>query len=79
MGINENDLVNVFEIEQLPVVNSVDIQPLNKTDYEILELLAQNVQSQLLDQVRVINVGQKIVIWIGNNISVIVLIGKNGS
>ncbi|XP_076269258.1 peroxisomal biogenesis factor 1 isoform X2 [Rhynchophorus ferrugineus] len=74
LSIKENDLVNVSEIEQLPVVNSINIQPSNKTDYEVLELLASNVQSHLLDLVRIVNVGQKIVIWIGNNISIVVYV-----
>lgn len=40
------------------------------------ELLAQNVQSNLLDQVRVVCTGQKLCIWLGNNLFVTVLVGK---
>lgn len=40
------------------------------------ELLAQTVQSNLLDQVRVVHTGQKLCIWLGNNLFVIVMVGK---
>lgn len=36
LGINENELVNVSHISQLPVVNCVNIRPLNQPDYEVL-------------------------------------------
>lgn len=39
-------------------------------------MLAQNVQSTLLDQIRIVNTNQKIVIWISNSLYVVVVVGK---
>ncbi|XP_066262040.1 peroxisomal ATPase PEX1 isoform X2 [Euwallacea similis] len=72
LGIKEKEYVNVSQIQQLPIVDSISIQPLSQSDYEVLELLSQSVQSNLLDQVRVVNVDQKLIIWIGNNLFVTV-------
>ncbi|KAJ8946678.1 hypothetical protein NQ318_019993 [Aromia moschata] len=74
LGIKENELVTLSEISQLPTVNSITISPLNSNDYDVLELLAENIQSTLLDQIRVVNRGQKFVIWVGINISIVVYV-----
>ncbi|KAJ8952106.1 hypothetical protein NQ314_007599 [Rhamnusium bicolor] len=66
LGIQENELVTLSEIPQLPTVDNITIFPLNTEDYDVLEILAENVQSTLLDQIRVVNNGQKIVVWVGN-------------
>ncbi|XP_060516816.1 peroxisomal ATPase PEX1 [Cylas formicarius] len=76
LGIKENDYITVSQIEQLSVVNGLSIIPKNKSDYEVLEVFAQDVQSSLLDQVRVVNEQQNLVIWIGNSISVTVDVGN---
>ncbi|KAL1491690.1 hypothetical protein ABEB36_012251 [Hypothenemus hampei] len=72
LGIEEDIFVEATLLNPLPVVNRISVQPWTKADYDVLELLAQNVQSNLLDQVRVVNKDQRINIWIGNNLSVTV-------
>ncbi|XP_048525467.1 peroxisome biogenesis factor 1-like isoform X4 [Dendroctonus ponderosae] len=74
LGFQENELVNVSNVSQSPVVTCVIIKPLTQPDYEVLEMFSQNVQSNLLDQVRVIHSGQKLVIWIGNSLTVSVMV-----
>ncbi|XP_018567374.1 peroxisome biogenesis factor 1 [Anoplophora glabripennis] len=74
LEIEENELVRVSQILNLPTVNRITIAPVNSNEYEILELLAENVQSTLLDQIRVVNTGQKFVIWAGSNISIAVCV-----
>ncbi|CAG9768233.1 unnamed protein product [Ceutorhynchus assimilis] len=74
IGIEENTFVNVLQVQQLPVVNSISIQPFTKSDYDVLEMLSQNVQSNLLDQVRVIDSDQKLIIWVGTNMTVPVIV-----
>ncbi|XP_050307066.1 peroxisome biogenesis factor 1 [Anthonomus grandis grandis] len=73
LGIREGEFVNVVQLEQLPVVNSISVRPFNKPDYELLEILSMHIQSNLLDQVRVVNSQQELIIWTGN-LSVTVLV-----
>ncbi|KAJ8920838.1 hypothetical protein NQ315_015630 [Exocentrus adspersus] len=70
LGIEENELVTVSEISNFPTVNRMTIAPVKAHEYEILELVAENIQLTLLDQIRVVNTGQKFIIWVGSNISV---------
>lgn len=39
-------------------------------------MLAQNVESTLLDQIRIVNLNQTIVIWISNSLYIAVTVGK---
>ncbi|KAJ8980625.1 hypothetical protein NQ317_011701 [Molorchus minor] len=72
LGIKEDELIIISEISPLPTINSITISPLNNFEYEVLEMLADNIQSTLLEQIRVVNVGQKLVIWAGANLNVTV-------
>ncbi|CAH1183321.1 unnamed protein product [Phaedon cochleariae] len=72
LGLNENEPVTLYEISQPPCITSIKISPLNKVDYDVIEMLSGNIQETLLNQIRVVNSGQKFVIWIGQNINVTV-------
>ncbi|KAJ3654628.1 hypothetical protein Zmor_013803 [Zophobas morio] len=72
LGVDENSLVAVREIVQAPTIQSVTVTTLDDDDYSVLESLAENVQSTLLEQIRVLNEGQKFIVWIGKTIHVTV-------
>ncbi|XP_022913613.2 peroxisomal ATPase PEX1 isoform X1 [Onthophagus taurus] len=73
LGLKEKDPV-IFSLcsKPIPGVKTLDITPPNKDDYEILELMANDVQSTLLNQLRIVQNNQKVVIWISNSLNVIV-------
>ncbi|CAH0557658.1 unnamed protein product [Brassicogethes aeneus] len=70
LGIQENENIIILEIPKPPLIKSMAITPTCDSDYEVLSLLADNVQSTLLDQISVVSNNQNIVVWIGRNIFV---------
>ncbi|XP_028136564.1 uncharacterized protein LOC114331258 [Diabrotica virgifera virgifera] len=76
LNLDNNILVRVSEVPSFPSVSSLTVFPVNRNEYEVMEMLADNIQDTLLSQIRVVYTGQKIVIWIGNNINVTVCVGN---
>ncbi|EFA04352.1 uncharacterized protein Pex1 [Tribolium castaneum] len=74
LGLEDNSLVTVSEISKPPTIQSVTITAVDSNDHLVLESLAENVQSTLLEQIRVLTNGQKFVIWIGATIHVTVTV-----
>ncbi|XP_074027169.1 peroxisomal biogenesis factor 1 isoform X2 [Leptinotarsa decemlineata] len=74
LGIKENGLLVLSEIAQLPSVNSITISPVSQNDYDVIDILSDNIQGTLLNQIRVVFYSQSFIIWIGNNIHVTVYV-----
>ncbi|XP_044266288.1 peroxisome biogenesis factor 1 [Tribolium madens] len=74
LGLEDSSLVAVSEISKPPTIQSVTITAVDSNDHLVLESLAENVQSTLLEQIRVLSNGQKFVIWIGTTIHVTVFV-----
>ncbi|KAF2894156.1 hypothetical protein ILUMI_12010 [Ignelater luminosus] len=72
LNLNENDNVLVNVCPHIPGVHHVTVSPDTKDDYEILELLAEGVETTLLNQIRVVHKNQKFIIWISDSIHVTV-------
>ncbi|KAG5891031.1 hypothetical protein JTB14_035222 [Gonioctena quinquepunctata] len=70
LGIEENVLVTFSEISQLASVKKFTISPASQHDYDVIDILSDNIQDTLLNQIRVVYSGQNFIIWIGNNIHV---------
>lgn len=64
LGINEGDTVSVSDVIRLPMLGQISVAPLSFEDYEVLESASARVQETMLDQMKVVNKDQKIVIWI---------------
>ncbi|XP_056646462.1 peroxisomal ATPase PEX1 [Diorhabda sublineata] len=74
LNIDNNTLVRVSEIKNLPIISRLTVFPLNPHEYEVMEMLANNIQDTLLSQIRVVFKGEKIVIWVGSNINITVCV-----
>jgi peroxin-1 len=74
LGLEDNLLVALSEVPKPPTIQSATVRALTENDHYVLESLAENVQSTLLDQIRVLNNEQKFVIWIGKSIHVTVTV-----
>ncbi|KAJ7782814.1 P-loop containing nucleoside triphosphate hydrolase protein [Mycena metata] len=64
LGLNQNDLVEIGLVHDLPLATSVATEPLTPDDWEIIDIHASHVESTLLSQVRVAKTGQEIDVWV---------------
>ncbi|KAF7321379.1 putative peroxisomal biogenesis AAA ATPase pex1 [Mycena kentingensis (nom. inval.)] len=64
LGLKQNDLVEIALIHDLPAAAAVETEPLTADDWEIIEIHASHVESTLLSQVRVVQIGQEIDVWV---------------
>ncbi|XP_043256334.1 peroxisome biogenesis factor 1 [Colletes gigas] len=70
LNINEGDEVFVSSVKDVPLVTRVNVVPRTSDDREILEVQMEKVQSTLLNQIRVVAIGQPIVAWVSKHSSV---------
>nr|XP_012225043.1 PREDICTED: peroxisome biogenesis factor 1 [Linepithema humile] len=70
LNIQEGDEVFVSSVKNVSSLSSIKITPLTTSDRELLELQMERVQSDLLNQVRIVAKGQPIVAWISKFSSV---------
>ncbi|XP_064639105.1 peroxisomal ATPase PEX1-like [Lineus longissimus] len=75
LGIKHGDQVIVNCVTGC-LCDQVFVEPLSVNDWEILELHANFVEGNLLNQVRVVWEGQILPIWVSGNICIFVDIGK---
>ncbi|KAL9964534.1 hypothetical protein ACROYT_G028189 [Oculina patagonica] len=72
LGLVEDQQVLVEPVVSIPSCNRISMDPVSANDWEILELHAGYIESQLLNQVRVVFPNQLLPIWIQNNMCVVV-------
>ncbi|KAG7449775.1 AAA-domain-containing protein [Guyanagaster necrorhizus] len=64
LGFLQGDLVEIGLLHDLPYAKSVGTEPVTADDWEIIDIHASHVESTLLSQVRVANIGQEIDVWV---------------
>ncbi|GBE85761.1 Peroxisome biosynthesis protein [Sparassis crispa] len=64
LGFALGDIVEIGLLHNLSYATSVATEPVSSDDWEIIELHASHVESTLLSQVRVANIGQEIDVWV---------------
>ncbi|KAJ7287329.1 P-loop containing nucleoside triphosphate hydrolase protein [Mycena rebaudengoi] len=64
LGLKQGDLVEIGLVHDLPLATSVGTEPLTSDDWEIIDIHASHVESTLLSQVRVAQIGQEIDVWV---------------
>ncbi|XP_076804693.1 peroxisomal ATPase PEX1-like [Clavelina lepadiformis] len=64
LGYKDSEDVLVEALDKVPPSTSVWIEPVSVDDWEILELHADQVEAQLLDQLRVVWPGQIFPLWV---------------
>lgn len=76
LGVKEGDLISLAICSSPPPLKRVEMCPLTPDDLEMIESSSGQLQSTLLDQVRVIWTEQLVTAWISNALPITLLVGK---
>ncbi|CAE1261850.1 PEX1 [Acanthosepion pharaonis] len=68
LGIREKDEIILEPIRNVPLCESVFVDPLSVNDWEILEKNSSFIENHLLDQVRVVWEGQVLPVWVQQSV-----------
>ncbi|OMH84433.1 Peroxisome biosynthesis protein PAS1 [Zancudomyces culisetae] len=70
LGLTDQQVVEIEYIKQVKKCKTVEMTPIKVEDWEIIELNAETVETQLLSQVRVVAPNQPIQFWVSGSSSV---------
>ncbi|XP_070173404.1 peroxisomal ATPase PEX1-like [Littorina saxatilis] len=77
LGIRDNQQMVVKPVTQPPATaRQVNVEPLTVDDWEILERSAGQIESGLLDQIRVVWPGQVIPVWVEKSICIFITVAS---
>ncbi|KAK3749947.1 hypothetical protein QZH41_013854, partial [Actinostola sp. cb2023] len=74
-GIKMGEQVVLTPLDSIPSCTRIHVDPLSADDWEILELHAGFIESNLLNQVRVVWSGQVVPVWINKTACIAIRIG----
>jgi peroxin-1 len=81
LGIHENEELYVYPLTQgsdnLPTASQVFLEPVTMNDWEIVELNAQYLEDQLVNQIAVLRQNLVLPIWIKQRIKVLFKVGMS--
>ncbi|BDA47966.1 probable peroxisome biogenesis factor 1 [Coccomyxa sp. Obi] len=64
LGLSDGALVALRALPEVPLASSVSVEPADADDWEQVELNAEYMEEQLLNQVGVVSVGQPFPFWV---------------
>ncbi|KAI8892430.1 P-loop containing nucleoside triphosphate hydrolase protein [Globomyces pollinis-pini] len=70
LGLSHASVVSVKIINSCPIASSISVEPWTSDDWEIIELNAGYLEEQFLNQVRVVQKNQPLLIWLHNQATV---------
>ncbi|XP_055372926.1 uncharacterized protein LOC129606574 [Condylostylus longicornis] len=70
LGINENDEIKVSVVADVIHLRSVYCTPLTAKDWEIIEMSTDRIQTTMLEQTRIINCSQLLLVWVNKSMTV---------
>ncbi|GAB0097222.1 peroxisome biogenesis factor 1 [Sergentomyia squamirostris] len=76
IGLKEGTIVKCCLAMETKAVEKVFVTPGSETDWEMMQLSASRIQSTMLDQTKIVQQGQKIVVWLNKTISVMLKVDK---
>lgn len=76
LGIKEGTIVKCVLVADAVLLKQVYVSPVSKKDWEMIELSSSRVQNTLLEQIKVLNKGQKLVVWINKSITITLVVDK---
>uniref|UniRef100_A0ABK9NBB1 Peroxisomal ATPase PEX1 n=1 Tax=Glossina morsitans morsitans TaxID=37546 RepID=A0ABK9NBB1_GLOMM len=68
IGLNENDLVKCALVADVSSLRNVFVTPVSAKDWEIFELSSEQVSKTILEQTRIINNNQILIVWVNKSI-----------
>ncbi|XP_075214705.1 peroxisomal biogenesis factor 1 [Lycorma delicatula] len=63
LGLSDNEIVIISTELQAPVVKTVHVTAVTEDDFEVMCVSQNELQSSMLDQVRVVSIGQRMTVW----------------
>lgn len=76
IGLNENDLVKCALITDVLTLKNVFVTPVSAKDWEIIELSSEKISSSVLEQTRIVNSNQILIIWINKSMQVALTVDR---
>ncbi|CAD7003842.1 unnamed protein product [Ceratitis capitata] len=76
IGLSENDLVKCTLIADVLTLKSVFVTPVSAKDWEIIELSSETIANSVLDQTRIVNSSQILIIWINKSMQVALTVDR---
>ncbi|KAL9902268.1 LOW QUALITY PROTEIN: peroxisome biogenesis factor 1 [Glossina fuscipes] len=68
IGLNEDDLVKCVLVADVSSLRNVFVTPVTAKDWEIFELSSEQVSKTILEQTRIINNNQILIVWVNKSI-----------
>ncbi|XP_017842964.2 peroxisome biogenesis factor 1 [Drosophila busckii] len=76
MGLHENDLVKCALIADVMNLKSVHVTPVSSKDWEIIELSTEKISGSVLEQTRIVNSSQILLVWINKSMQVALTVDR---
>ncbi|XP_037933661.1 peroxisome biogenesis factor 1 [Teleopsis dalmanni] len=76
IGLNENDLVKCALIADVMNLRNVYVTPVSAKDWEIIELSSEKISLSVLEQTRIVNSSQILIIWINKSMQVALTVDR---
>ncbi|XP_018794130.1 PREDICTED: peroxisome biogenesis factor 1 [Bactrocera latifrons] len=76
IGLSENDLVKCSLIADVLTLRSVFVTPVSAKDWEIIELSGEKISNSVLEQIRIVNSTQILIIWINKSMQVALTVDR---
>ncbi|GAB6019304.1 Peroxisome biosynthesis protein pex1 [Chamberlinius hualienensis] len=76
LGLGEGEEVFVGKRRDVPAIETVHVEPVSVDDWEILELHAEYIQNNLLNQVRTVWNNQVLPVWVNQSVCILIQISQ---
>ncbi|XP_030372495.1 peroxisome biogenesis factor 1 [Scaptodrosophila lebanonensis] len=76
IGLHENDLVKCALIADVLNLRSVHVTPVSAKDWEIIELSSEKISGSVLEQTRIVNSTQILLVWINKSMQVALTVDR---
>ncbi|XP_058979984.1 uncharacterized protein LOC131803073 isoform X1 [Musca domestica] len=76
IGLNENDFVKCTLVVDVPILRNVFLTPVSKKDWEIIELSSEHISDSVLEQTRIVNSNQILIVWVNKSIQVALTVDR---
>ncbi|XP_052844452.1 uncharacterized protein LOC128257474 [Drosophila gunungcola] len=76
IGLHENDLVKCALIADVLNLRSVHVTPVSSKDWEIIELSTEKISGSVLEQTRIVNSTQILIVWINKSMQVALTVDR---
>ncbi|XP_013116715.1 uncharacterized protein LOC106094086 isoform X2 [Stomoxys calcitrans] len=76
IGLTENDTVKCTLVVDVPILRNVFLTPVSLKDWEIIELSSEQISRTTLEQTKIVNSNQILVVWINKSMQVALTVDR---